>query len=295
MGSWLGKIFRGDEGPREPGPPLPGTAPRFLPGGEPQLYRGHRTVAGTDASGRRVFRSGIGFSTTSQAVADRAAEGEARLALEDALAGRESDAGTYAYFADRRAEPLVETLRGTTGESARITVNTYGSLVMNASSALFVDVDTHDGGPDPTAEPPPETLGDLLEDRPELAVRTYRTRGGWRYLFTNRLFDPVADETRSLLLDLEADPKYVLLCRVQRSFRARLTPKAWRAGQRPVPVSQTGGVGRDDLQRYVDTTWRYATARFVETLGRTETIAELASVVEYHDRWTQAVSSKPLA
>lgn len=295
MGRWIGRLFRGDERPAQPGPPLAGSDPRFLPGGEPQLFRGRKTAWATDASGRRIFRSGVGYSTVSQAEADRLADEQARRALSEALAGRQPAAGGYGYSVDRRSEPLIEVIGGPGPESARITVNSYGSIVMNAAGALFVDVDTGEARRGEIEERPPEPLDAAIARDAGLGVRAYRTRAGWRYLVTNRLFDPSASTTAALLADLEADPQYVLLCRAQRSFRARLTPKPWRAGRRPVPISPNRGVERDELQRYVDGTWRYATTRLVASLGRDETSPELAPIVAYHDRWTQAESGKPLA
>lgn len=298
MASWIRRIFRGDEGPREPGPLLPGIGPRFLPGGEERVFRGSRTVSGMDpATGRRVFRAGVGFSTHSQQEADEIAERNARRAVDHALAGRERVGGDYAYLADRRAEPVVDVLRGSSGESARISVNGYGSIVMNANAALFADIDMVDDDEmlETADDEPPAPLRDVLARHPQLAVRTYRTYAGWRYLFTHRLFEPAGDEARALLTDLGADEKYVLLCRVQKSFRARLTPKPWRAGRKPVRISPTEGVRRDQLQKYVDATWGYATTRFVRSLGANETIDELAGIVDYHDRWTQASTMKPLA
>jgi hypothetical protein len=161
---------------------------------------------------------------------------------------------------------------------------------------LFADVDTDDDGPEPPSdERPPATLSTVLAGHPDVAMRAYRTRAGWRYLCTSRTFDPAGEDTRALLDELGTDARYILLCRAQRSFRARLTPKPWRAGQRPLPVLPGRAIARDDLQRSVDRTWKYATARFVERVGPDETLPELRDIVEYHDRWTQAMSTKSLA
>jgi hypothetical protein len=287
---------RGDGEPPEEGLRLPGTEPRFLPAGEEPIFREMRTLSATDPrTGKRLFRSGVGISTMSAADARQIAEEQARRALEDLLAERSGGLGGYAYLANRRAEALVDILRGPSGESARISVNGYGAIVMNATAALFADVDTDDLGPQPRAEPPPASLSSVLAGRPEVAMRAYRTRAGWRYLCTNRAFDPASEDTRAFLTELGADARYVLLCRAQRSFRARLTPKPWRAGQRTLPVFPARAIARGDLQRHVDRTWKYATTRFVERVGPDETLPQLRELVEYHDRWTQALSTKPLA
>jgi hypothetical protein len=294
--SWFGRIFRGDEGRSEPGPPLPGEADRFLPGGAATSFRVVRTRSAPDpATGRRTFRSGVGVSFASRDDAERLAEAQAQLALDAARSGASADLGGYAYLANRKTEPLVETLGDGAGTAARITVNGYGALVLNTARALFVDIDTSDDGEDPPVSEPPRQIGDALGRHEELRFRIYRTRGGWRLLCTNEPFDPASAEAESLLVDLGADPKYVVLCRVQRSFRARLTPKPWRARYRPREIAPGEGVARADVQRYVDRTWRYATARHVGGAGRDETPLEVWPIVEYHDRWTQATSGKPLA
>ena len=304
---FIGRIFRGDE-PQEPtgtGAVLPGDAPRFLPGGEERSFRVAHTAAETDArTGERIFRTGVGASLHSEGEARQLAVANAREAIGNALSGREGWLGTYAYAVDRRLEPLVDTLGVSSGGAARVTVNVYGALVMNAVSALFADVDlvddelhdyeSHDDEPRDD-EPVPDEIGALTRGRADLGFRVYRTRAGWRYLCTTRLFDPTSDETRQLLEELGADPKYVLLCRVQNSFRARLTPKPWRARHRSLNVSATKGIDRAVLQKYVDRTWGYATARDAGRVGRDETLADLVPLIEYHDRWTQAATTKPLA
>ena len=292
---FIGRIFRGDEPKGPPGPVLPGDATRFLPGGEERSFRVTHTAVETDTrTGERIFRSGVGASLHSEEEARQLAVENAREAIASALYDRDGRLSSYAYAVDRRLEPLVETLRVGSGEAARVTVNVYGALVMNAASALFADVDLVDDELNED-EPVPDEIGDLSRARADLGFRVYRTRAGWRYLCTTRLFDPSSDEARQLLEELGADPKYVLLCRVQNTFRARLTPKPWRARHRPLDVSTTKGIDRAALQKYVDRTWGYATARDAGRVGRDETLTDLLPLIEYHDRWTQAASGKPLA
>jgi hypothetical protein len=269
-------------------------ADRFAPEGG-RAYRIVTSAAGTDPrTGKRVIRSGVGVSLISRAEAEAVARERAQALLQDALAGRESALGSYGYHADKKLEPIVDAVRGPSGEVARITVNGYGSLVINASAAMFVDVDTGGEVADPRNMAAPRELTGLVTRRPDLGFRVYRTLAGWRYLCSTTTFDPASDEVRTLLRELGSDDKYVTLCRIQKTFRARLTPKPWRANESPVSVG-TDGISRSELQSVIDRTWRYATARYVTAVGSAQTDPSIAPIVEAHDAWTQAATPKPLA
>ena len=280
-------LFGDRRGPDPSAAQLP-AKDRFLPGDAARAYRATRTLSAPAPDGGRLSRSGTGVSLVSQAEADAMAAERARSNLAAAQAGGESGLDAYAYSVDRPLEPVIETLQGPAGgEIARITLNSYGALVMNSRSALFADIDGDDG----TAR-----LEQVARERPELAFRVYGTPAGSRYLCTSHSFDPAAPETTALLERLGSDPKYVLLCRIQRTFRARLTPKPWRAGQRPIAVSPTEGVSRGELDRFLGTMSGYAAARFLRAVGAaTEPLPEIATLVEQHDRWCQATSDRPLA
>jgi hypothetical protein len=305
MGGSADAVTREDESLREPErldmqrpsagptPQLP-RADRFAPEGG-RAYRIVTSAAGNDPrTGKRVIRSGVGVSLTSRAEAEAQARERAQALLQDALAGREPALGTYGYHADKKLEPLVDAVRGPSGDVARITVNGYGSLVINANAAMFADVDTGGEVADPRNMSTPRELTDLVMRRPDLGFRVYRTLAGWRYLCTTTTFDPASDEVRTLLRDLGSDEKYVTLCRIQKTFRARLTPKPWRARESPVSVG-ADGISRSELQSVIDRTWRYATARYVTAVGSAQMDPGVAPVVDAHDAWTQAATPKPLA
>ncbi len=262
---------------------------RFLPGDAPRGFRATRTIFATRADGRRIFRTGTGVSLVSQAEAEALAADRARRHLDLATANQPAALDAYAYAVDRQLEPVVDTLRGSAGEElARVTLNSYGALVMNARSMLFADVD---GRPDESR------LEDAVRDDPALAFRVYRTPAGSRYLCTSRWFDPVSPETATLLQRLDSDPKYALLCRIQRCFRARLTPKPWRAGQRPDRIVQSAaaGVARGELDRFLGKMSAYAAVHFVRSVGDAPTLSELLPLIDYHDRWSQAMADRELA
>lgn len=120
--------------------------------------------------------------------------------------------------------------------------------MLNAARAFFIDVDLPEPRrPNPitawvrrlfrrpTAPPDPAAaalarLNHWLDGRPEWGVRLYLTRRGLRYLVTHAPFEPGSPETEGAMTALGCDPYCTLLCRVQKCFRARLTPKPWRCG-----------------------------------------------------------------
>ena len=144
-------------------------------------------------------------------------------------------------------------------------------------------------------------LEELLGMDSESGARVYRTAGGLRYLFTHKPFEPGSEMTQKVMESLGADPLYVRLCKVQESFRARLTPKPWRCGLDALTVR----FPRDDERQqarfenwklqYEAETKDWATCRFVRHIGNEAMPPEIAEIVELHDRHTAATSGLPLA
>ncbi|HEX6749839.1 MAG TPA: hypothetical protein VF092_21280 [Longimicrobium sp.] len=163
------------------------------------------------------------------------------------------------------------------------------------------------------AEPPPpppssdpasasiERLRRFVATKPEWRVRVYRTAAGLRYLVTHATFSPTDAEVRSTLAALGADPQYIRLCQVQKSFRARLTPKPWRIGVRNPPVGfpYEGPAEEQEMRewvaRYDSASAGRATCRFVEEIGGGVEHPDIAPIRALHDEQTKAASGLPLA
>lgn len=220
----------------------------------------------------------------------------------------------YAYDRPLREE-IVQELKGRDGETAAVvTRNSYGSLVLNTAGAMFVDVDLPEkpggssflgrlfgkGGPSPE-EAALARLREGLQQASSGSFRIYRTAAGFRVLGTDRVYDPRSAETQALMTSIAADPAFVQLCRVQESFRARLTPKPWRCGQNLPP----GRHPREDpSERTRFTTWLAsydqtcnfkATCRFVESVGPGWVSEEIKPILDLHDSATRASAALPLA
>lgn len=264
-----------------------------------------------DATGRRLALRQWGWSQESAAAAlelakRRVADLAARLAR--------ADASRAAYLYGDRT-PLREEIVRRLGDEgtpshAVITRNRYGALVLNTARVPFIDVDVTAPsglaglkrlfGRAPTVDPALEHIREACARYPHHAFRVYRTHSGYRLLVTNAALDPASEETRAFLGAFAADPAFVTLCRVQRSFRARLTPKPWRIGSKTPPGQHPRDVAAQPqfaawLQQYDAASRGYATCRFVEAIGPAVPGGDSRAIVDEHDRTTRAMETLPLA
>jgi hypothetical protein len=194
-----------------------------------------------------------------------------------------------------------------------MTRNHYGCVVLNASHALFIDVDML--APKQTS-PPIDTcssrwrgpwwrmLDDLrtvLASEPEEGFRIYRTAAGFRILATRHPFEPGSQASQRLMNAVGADAAFIDLCRVQKSFRARLTPKPWRCGTGRPPNSFPRKTPDDErcfnawLSNYEHACRDRATCQYLEHVGPDGTHEQIGPIVEVHDRATRAFESLQLA
>jgi hypothetical protein len=219
-------------------------------------------------------------------------------------------------------EEIVRVLEGSaadpSGAAAVVTRNRYGALVLNAARVPFIDVDT----PPSSGGNGGGLLGSLFggkKEKPDgssalldgiraacarfssTSFRIYRTAAGFRLLATDLLLDPKSSETEKMLSEFRADPYFVKLCKLQASFRARLTPKPWRAGLAAPPAAypfDSPAAERefaDWLRRYEAACAGKATCAFVEAVGPGRTLDEARPIVAEHDRACRVGESLPLA
>ena len=265
----------------------------------------------TSPEGKRLSLFAWGWSLTTRADAEQGARD--RLARMVARVGKGEDLPKRYQYGERAIrEERLEDLSGADGSTVMVvTRNRYGALVLNASAAMFIDVDLPPDEPgglmsmfkkktDP-AEPVLASVRGALAALAPRSFRIYRTAAGFRVLALDREYQPASAETTDIMTKVGADPAYVQLCRAQTSFRARLTPKPWRCRHTTPP----GDFPRDDpalqqrfeqwLTGYDAACAGHATCRFVEQLGQAPTAAAVAPVLALHDRLTLADSGLPLA
>lgn len=220
--------------------------------------------------------------------------------------------GTYLYSDRPVREEIIQELPGTEGPAAVITRNGYGSLVLNTANVLFADIDKPKSqksggglgrllgslfGKKP-AEPLEEPIDPIVARvqqfirESDLGARLYRTAAGYRCLITSHVYEPLSDETGSILAALGSDPLYIKLCTVQECFRARLSPKPWRCGVGNPPVrfpwddEEKKNAMREWEQGYNVAIEPYGVCELVDMFGNSEIHSQVAPLVKLHDGLT---------
>jgi len=275
-------------------------------------------------SGQRIRVVARGWSNDSLGAARDLARITARQLAQRLVSGPRGT-GRYPYGDRPLPEPILREFPGGAGgePGAVVTRNAYGALVLNARQLMFVDIDRGDT-PDvaaaamglvssvlslfgKAAPAPPKGGSPVLADVRRVAeanglgARVYRTAAGHRAIVTGSRLDAGSGTSEALLQQFDADPLYVRLCRLQQSFRARLTPKPWRCGLRPPPVSFPFDTPQAEAQfraweaSYGATAARYATCRYLAAFGDTRIPPDFEDLIRYHDQETRADTTLPLA
>jgi len=261
-----------------------------------------------DAKGKKHTFCVWGWSFDSLAKAKEHASSRARQALDAWMAGSRRD--SYDYLDHPLKEEIVQAVGPKGQETAVITRNRYGALVLNAASVCFVDVDfprassrglldgllclfsssRRQARASADQQASLQSIRDWAKRNPRRSFRLYQTAAGLRLLFTDRLYDPTSDEVRRLLEELGSDPLYRRLTLKQDCFRARLTPKPWRCGCRrpPIPYPWDSPAAEQDYRawqrQYEARCGAYGVCRLVEEVGAPIAADPIAAVIHLHDQ-----------
>ena len=131
--------------------------------------------------------------------------------------------------------------------------------------------------------------------------RIYRTRAGLRLLATQAHIEADSTLADDVLRALEADPLYHKLCKTQKCFRARLTPKPWRCGlpTRPERWPWLDARAEHKFQKwekqYQADSDEFATCELIKTIGNSMVHPDIAPIIKLHDEATRTTSKLPLA
>lgn len=279
---------------------------------------------GTKPDGQKWHQLAWDYSDESPEHAQTRAHEKARKLGETALSTSAS-ANEYPYTDRPVREPILRTLDHAEEECAAVITRTaYGSEVLNTERLMFVDVDLPlpyetavgffaglnrlfrgESFTPTTRAATPETLLAILTQwqasNPAWIFRAYRTHSGLRYIVTSAWQDPLSDLTHKVLTALGCDARYQQLCKVQKSFRARLTPKPFRCGCDNPPVSFPYGNAQQEalmsqwIAAYQQIAGRFATCRFLSNIGTGAPSSAIGALIAEHDLQTKAASNLPLA
>jgi len=245
---------------------------------------------------------------------DAAAAARARLAASHVCSEREKAPRSQIYYPPKRtSEETIDDMRCGASVDAIVTRNHYGSLVLNAYQALFIDVDmtgtshpSRFGNSSRSGVPAPwqTTFDDLctvLASERNTGFRIYRTAAGFRILAITQEFEPGSEPAIALMNSVGADSAFVRLCGTQQTFRARLTPKPWRCGAME-PPNQFPRESADEQHAFAEWLARYdnacrdrATCQFLAHVGPRKMHQRLAPIVDFHDRATKSYEALELA
>jgi len=146
--------------------------------------------------------------------------------------------------------------------------------------------------------------GEWCESRRDWLVAVYETPAGARLLPLHSTFDAGEESTFEFMDYLRADPLYVRMCRLQKCFRARVSPKPWRVGvpgHFPAggtwPVRDPKKLARREawLREYDERVGDYASCRVIETVGRGRRDPRVEEIRRRHDELSRADSRLELA
>lgn len=242
------------------------------------------------------------------------AAARARLAASHVEYQRNKPPRSEIYYPAKRVhEEPVRDIANVKSLDAIVTRNHYGSLVLNAHHALFIDVDMP-GARSPLGQSPParrgipldwqatfDDLGVVLASERRTGFRIYRTAAGFRILATTREFEPGSECADALMTSVGADSQFVRLCGTQKTFRARLTPKPWRCGTTE-PPNEFPRQSADEQQSFSKWLSRYeiacrnrATCQFLKQIGPQEMHRRIRPIIELHDRATKSHEELELA
>jgi hypothetical protein len=193
-------------------------------------------------------------------------------------------------------------------EKAIVTRNRYGAQILNAQEIMILDIDQ-----------PKFSLWDVFRRKDdaqskqkivemirklaqkssyqEYGFRVYETQKGMRVIVLGKAFDAKSGASQAMMKEFNCDGLYMLLCKKQDCFRARLTPKPSRMKQRGYKVKFPRSAEEEQLFQtwlleYEAASKNFSVCKFIEQLGAGHSIPE---AVRFHDDVTQAYRGQKLA
>ncbi len=256
-----------------------------------------------------------GWSDTSEADAAQFAAERLNRIL-DWLHNPGLDLERYQYVIDNAiCEQVIDRIQSTEGkEIAVISRNAYVSLILNVTCVMIVDIDVESTikrpgliarlfgakpmSVDSVVASKLENIRQWQSNHADYSFRVYRTAAGLRAIVTNQVFETIDASTLQTMTELDSDPLYRDLCKSQKCFRARLTPKPWRIGWKP-PVEKFpfASVQSEKLfdkwyETYCQLAKKWGVCEFLQVIGNSHTHPTAEKIVTLHDSFCCSPGSK---
>lgn len=170
-----------------------------------------------------------------------------------------------------------------------LTINRYGAVCLNARNMMFVDLDTNS---DPILEKQAfQRIRYMEEKDKDFSGRIYKTHSGIRMICLSLSWEASQSKTLHYLSCLGSDRLFILMCKKQNCFRARLTPKPWRTNA-PIPVFDS----LSDVTTYLENA-KYKVADFVGNFGNRNYLQrqDFITALKIHDDFCLVEKDLPLA
>ncbi len=166
--------------------------------------------------------------------------------------------------------------------TAALSMNRYGALILSTRDMMMIDIDC--------------TSDDIVGDRTEFIEETkakleaekgrsfllFETYGGLRAICTSQADKADDPATLKLMKRVGADPLYVRLCKEQKCFRSRLTPKPWRLDP---PIKPPIDEPSDEwIAKYENRSAGYGVCRQIGWVGAEDVLPEYFEQLDIHNQ-----------
>ncbi|RMD82950.1 MAG: hypothetical protein D6820_02970, partial [Lentisphaerae bacterium] len=248
-----------------------------------KVYRYWATLPVTTSREGKEFCVYVrGYSNESEEAALRHAEQRKEDFLNHVQTGE-----PYELANETLREEVLRELDMPQATPAVITRNRYGCQVLNTTDVIMTDHDlgaSYEYFPIPflpivfsgTATKDSQQLHEQIRSCVQklgLSARLYSTRKGIRCIITNQTLPAGSSECIRLLRKLKCDAQYTHMTRIQRCYRARLTPKPLRIKcpyppvKFPYPTPKAKEYFHEWLVNYEKQAAQFATCQFLEQIG----------------------------
>ncbi len=141
------------------------------------------------------------------------------------------------------------------------------------------------------------------KENPDWRLRVYKTPHGYRVMVMHACFAPDSLEIHHFFEAIGTDRYYAKMCKNQKCFRARVSPKPWRMGIERIksgsgvwPVKSKWLRSRQQwVRQYEYESRKFSSCTYVESLGAQKLDIKAERVRAIHDEYSQAGRRLPLA